>query len=105
MLVIQKAGDEDTTAEKQKAIELAIKNNNTAVKKSYQHKSGDLMIECESEDQLSELKNIMTTNNNEIMVNTHREAYRHSITLVGLQKRVRKRRNCGYVGYAKWIYS
>ena len=57
--------------------------NNVSVLKSYQNKTGDLMIVCESEDSRDQLKEIVTTNNDNIVVNTPREL-RHSVTIVGL---------------------
>ena len=89
LLVVKKANDDEKSVENQRAIETAIMNNNIPVVESYQNKSGDLMIVCETENSRDELKNIVATNNEDIIVNTPREI-RHGVTIVGLPKEYKK---------------
>ena len=85
VLVVKKVDDEEKRAENQNVIETAIMDNNIPVVESYKNKSGDLFIVCESEDMRNELKSIVTSSIEDIVVNTPREK-RHSITIVGLTK-------------------
>ena len=85
MLVVKKADNH----ENQSVVESAIMSNNIPVVESYQKKSGDLMIICESENARNELKHLVTTSNGNIVISTPREI-RHSITIVGLPKAYEK---------------
>lgn len=82
VLVVKKVTDEVKRKENQKLVEEAIMENNVSVVESYQNKSGDLMVVCESVDSRNQLKEIVT-NKGDIVVNAPRET-RHQVTIVGL---------------------
>ena len=69
----------------QRKVERAIMDNNIHVSQSYKNKSGDLVIECDSEDTRDELKNIVASADQEIEMNAPSEK-KLSITIVGLPK-------------------
>ena len=88
MLVVRKDENEEKRQENQKIVEEAIMANDVSVVESYQNKSGDIMVVCESEEMRNQLKDIVTANN-EMIVSTPREV-RHSVTIVGLPNQYEK---------------
>ena len=85
VLNIKKADDQETCLENQNIIESTIVSNNIPVIESFKNKSGDLMVICESEDSRKTLKDLVSSTNEEIIMNTPSEL-RPSITIVGLSK-------------------
>ena len=88
VLVVKSVADEVKRQENQKAVADAVMQNDVSVVESYQNKSGDLMVVCESVDSRNQLKDIVTNSGN-IIVNAPREM-RHSVTIVGLPTQYEK---------------
>ena len=89
VLVVKKAENLEKCVANQNVVQSVIMNNNIPVVESFQNKSGDLMIVCESEDKRDELKGIVSRSDEDIVINTPRQI-RHSITIVGLPKAYEK---------------
>ena len=84
VLVVKKAADEAVRQENQKIVEAAIMENEVEVVESYENKSGDLTVVCETEEKRNELKDLVALKSQEIVITTPREM-RHSVTIVGLR--------------------
>ena len=82
---MKKVEDEDRCIENYNITESAIMDNNIPVVESYDNKSGDLMVVCETEDNRDELKHLVTSANYEIVMNIRRKI-RPSLIIVGLRK-------------------
>ena len=89
VLVVKKVDDQEKCVENQNIVESAVMNHNISVVESYKNKSGDLMVVCETENTRDELKNLVTSCNDDIVMNTPREI-RPAITIVGLPKEYKK---------------
>ena len=89
VLVVKKAEDEEKRRENKNMVETAIMQSDISVVESYQNKSGDLMVVCESENIRNQLKDIVISADDEVVVSAPR-GIRHSITIVGLDKEYQK---------------
>ena len=89
VLVVKKVEDQEKSVENQSIVETAIMNHNISVVESYKNRSGDLMVVCETEDTRNELKNLVTSCSDDIVMNTPREI-RPAITIVGLPREYKK---------------
>ena len=89
VLVVKKSADAEKQKESQRVVESVIMDNDIPVVKTFENRTGDLMVVCESEDTRDQLKDMVTRSSNEIEVNAPR-GIRHSVTLVGLQREYEK---------------
>ena len=83
--MVKKVEDVGKTEENQKVVEVAIMENDVSVLESYKNKSGDLTVVCETEVCRNQLKDLVATKSEDIVINTPRET-RHSVSIVGLPK-------------------
>ena len=89
VLIVKKSDDEMKTKENVAVVENAMIENNISIVDSYKNKTGDLMVVCESNEIMEELKNIVLSINDEIVLDTPKEI-KPGITIVGLQKEYKK---------------
>ena len=75
-------------------IEEVIMDNNIPVSQLYKNRSGDMVAVCKSKDTSDVLKNLVASDNEEIVLVTWQERC-HSITIVGLPRENRHDRNVG----------
>ena len=89
VLVIKNGSDAEQNDENQNKVEQTMMSNNIPITQSYKNKAGDLVMVCETKDQRDELKNLVSSTNEEIVMNAPAEK-RPSITIVGLPKEYTK---------------
>ena len=89
VLVLKKSNDEEKSKENLEIVESAIMTNGISIVESYKNKTGDLMVVCESSETREELKNIVLSSNEEIVLNMPKEM-KPGITIVGLPKEYKK---------------
>ena len=88
MLVI-KNGDIEGKQANREEVEKVIMDHNIPVTQSYQNKVGDYVVVCDTKDKRDELKDLVSSTNQEVVLRTPAEK-RHSITIVGLSKQYEK---------------
>ena len=89
VLVIKGSEDPSQNDANRNKVEKTIIENNIPVMKSYQKKSGDLVVYCDSVEKRNELKNKVESANGDIVMITPVEK-RASITIVGLREEYNK---------------
>ena len=89
VLVIKRAEEEDRNVQNHNFIENTLMNHNIPVTKSFKSKSGDLLVVCESKDARDQIKDLVSTTNQDIKFATPQEM-RSSISIVGLSKEYNK---------------
>ena len=89
VLIVKKNQDVNQHNKDHATIENTILDNKIPVIKSYQMKTGDLKVVCESKDIRDKLKNLVTATNQNIELTTPVEK-RSKITIVGLKKEYKK---------------
>ena len=89
VLVIKNRNDSETNEENHIKVEKTMVENNISVSSSHKNKAGDLVMVCETKDKRDELKNLVSTTNEHIVMSTPAEK-RPSITIVGLPKEYTK---------------
>ena len=83
VLVVKKVDDEALSQANQKVVQEAIMENDLSMIESYKNKAGDITVVCETEEVRNQLKDLVTSKNEDIMISTPREI-RHAATIVGL---------------------
>ena len=89
LLIIKSSQDSNQNEVTRTNVEKAIMVNNIAVSQSYKNSVGDLVVVCDTEDKRNELKDLVASANQDIVMNTPVEK-RASITIVGLQQEYNK---------------
>ena len=89
VLVIKNSEDAVQNDSNQDEVDKVIMSNKIPVTQSYKNKSGDIVVECETSDIRDELKNIVASTDQNIVMNSPSEK-RQSITIVGLPKEYKK---------------
>ena len=89
VLVIKNSDDPSRNTATRNNVEKTIMENEIAVSQSYKNKSDDLVVVCETEEKRNELKNLVASTDEDIVMNTPVEK-RASIIIVGLQQEYKK---------------
>ena len=89
VLVIKSGNDSNHNESTRDHVEKTIMENKIAVTQLYKKKDGDIVVVCETEDIRIELKSLVATKDERIVMNTPAEKCA-SITIVGLQKEYEK---------------
>lgn len=89
VLIIKKTENIETDNANKENIENTIMTNNIPVSKSFKNRTGDLVLVCESTDSRDELKNLVASANDQIVMNTP-SVKRPSVSIVGLPREYKK---------------
>ena len=89
VLVINKSADPEKDATNKEAVEKIVVENAISVAKSHKNKEGDLVLVCPTEEARNELRSLVETTNEDIQMNSPKTK-QHSITIVGLSKKMSK---------------
>ena len=89
LLVMKKSDDDGKSIQNHETLENAIISNNIPIVKSFETKTGDLTVVCESKLTRDQLKDLASATNDDIVFITPEEK-RLSITIVGLPKEYTK---------------
>ena len=89
VLVIKNSNNSVRNDSNQDKIEKAIKDHNIDISESYKNRSGDIVVVCETSETRDELKNIVASTDQGIVINSPAEK-RQSITIVGIPKEYQK---------------
>ena len=85
VLVISKTLDQEKNIENREAVEKVVMDSAISLSESYENRSGDLVLVCESQDARDKLKVLVESNNQEIEMTTPKVKSK-PITIVGLPK-------------------
>ncbi len=89
VLVVKNTNDTEKDNTNYSKVESVIMDNNLAVSQSYKNRSGDLVVICDTESSRNQLKDLVSSTNDDIIMNAPSEK-RSSITIVGLPKEYNK---------------
>ena len=83
LLIVKDCENEEQNKSSRVGVEKAIMDNNIPVSKSFRNKSGDLVVVLESQDKLNELKELDSSANSDIIIDTNTKI---NISILGLQE-------------------
>ena len=97
MLIVKYCENEGQNKASRVGVEKAIMDNKIPVSKSFKNKSGDLVIVHKSEDKRNGLKELVSSANSDIIIDTKAKVskYLHSWS---------SRRNYRHARSSKWIH-
>ena len=90
VLIIKDCGDQNKRIQNRTIIEDTILKNKISVTKSYETKSGDLSVVCESQNTRDKLKNLVSSATDDDIKFITPQEKRSSVTIVGLTKEYKK---------------
>ena len=85
VLVVGKSQDSEKETENHDIIEKAVMENHIPLSETYENKSGDLVIVCESKDARDKLKTVVENSHQDIVLSSPK-IKKKPITIVGLPK-------------------
>ena len=74
MLIVKYCENQEQNKASRVGVEKAIMDNNIPVSKSFRNKSGDLVVVLESEDKRNELKELVSSANSGIIIDTKHQS-------------------------------